>query len=101
MVSDPSLSYAVDTNKQRTAFPPNFVHALDSSHMLLTAMACANPARVGDLGTLTFAAVHDSYWTHAGCVPEMSSVLRNEFISLYKDSNVLDDFYCGLSYDMK
>jgi DNA-dependent RNA polymerase len=26
--------------RQRTAFPPNFVHSLDSSHMMLTAIAC-------------------------------------------------------------
>jgi DNA-directed RNA polymerase len=26
--------------KQRTAFPPNYVHSLDSAHMMLTAIAC-------------------------------------------------------------
>ena len=26
--------------KQRTAFPPNFIHSLDSAHMMLTAIAC-------------------------------------------------------------
>ena len=26
--------------KQRTAFPPNYVHSLDSTHMMLTANAC-------------------------------------------------------------
>ena len=29
----------VSTNKQKSAFPPNFVHSLDASHMLLTALA--------------------------------------------------------------
>ena len=31
--------------RQRSAFPPNFVHSIDSTHMLLTAAACreANP----------------------------------------------------------
>ena len=27
--------------KQRTAFPPNYIHSLDSAHMMLTAIACA------------------------------------------------------------
>jgi hypothetical protein len=27
--------------KQRTAFPPNYVHSLDSAHMMLTAIACS------------------------------------------------------------
>ncbi len=26
--------------KQRTAFPPNYIHSIDSSHMMLTAIAC-------------------------------------------------------------
>lgn len=28
--------------RQRTAFPPNFVHSLDGSHMMMTAVACKN-----------------------------------------------------------
>ena len=27
--------------KQRTAFPPNYIHSLDSAHMMLTAVACS------------------------------------------------------------
>lgn len=30
----------VEIKKQRTAFPPNFVHSLDGSHMMMTAVAC-------------------------------------------------------------
>ncbi|KAK6156642.1 hypothetical protein DH2020_010890 [Rehmannia glutinosa] len=30
----------VEVRKQRTAFPPNFVHSLDGSHMMMTAIAC-------------------------------------------------------------
>ena len=26
--------------KQRTAFPPNYIHSLDAAHMMLTACAC-------------------------------------------------------------
>ena len=26
--------------RQRTAFPPNYIHSIDSSHMMLTAIAC-------------------------------------------------------------
>ncbi len=29
-----------NVRKQETAFPPNFIHSLDSSHMMLTANAC-------------------------------------------------------------
>jgi DNA-directed RNA polymerase len=26
--------------RQKSAFPPNFVHSLDSTHMMMTALAC-------------------------------------------------------------
>ena len=29
-----------DTSKQGSAFPPNFIHSLDSTHMMMTALAC-------------------------------------------------------------
>ena len=57
----------VSGQKQRSAFPPNYVHSLDSTHMLMTAM---NMKKKG----LTFSAVHDSYWTHACDVDVMNAV---------------------------
>ncbi|TID25721.1 DNA/RNA polymerase [Venturia nashicola] len=64
--------------KQQQAFPPNFVHSLDATHMLLSALKC------DELG-LTFAAVHDSYWTHAADVPVMNAVLRDCFVSMHEE----------------
>lgn len=32
---------------------------------------------------ISFAAVHDSYWTHAGKVEEMNEILRDQFIKLH------------------
>ncbi|KAK9277423.1 hypothetical protein L1049_006966 [Liquidambar formosana] len=66
----------VMVRRQRTAFPPNFVHSLDGSHMMMTAVACK---RAG----LNFAGVHDSYWTHACDVDEMNRILREKFVELY------------------
>jgi DNA-directed RNA polymerase len=60
-------SLPVSTRKQKTAFPPNFVHSLDSTHMILTSL------KMKEKG-LTFAAVHDSYWTHPSDVPIMNKV---------------------------
>ncbi|CAK9315095.1 unnamed protein product [Citrullus colocynthis] len=67
---------SVDVRKQRTAFPPNYVHSLDGSHMMLTALACR------DAG-LRFAGVHDSFWTHACDVDQMNLILREKFVELY------------------
>ncbi|KAN0055755.1 hypothetical protein ACTA71_011641 [Dictyostelium dimigraforme] len=67
----------VDTNRQRSAFPPNFIHSLDSTHMFLTALACNEKG-------ITYSSVHDSYWTHACSIDDMNDILRNEFIELHK-----------------
>lgn len=37
---------------------------------------------------LTFASVHDSYWTHASSIDHMSEIIRDTFIALHS-SNVL------------
>ena len=68
----------VQKNKQRSAFPPNFIHSIDSAHMMKTAVACHEAG-------LTFAGVHDSFWTHAGDVPEMSRLIRETFIELHEE----------------
>jgi len=71
--------------KQRSAFPPNFIHSVDSSHMMKTAVACVDKG-------LTFAGVHDSYWTHACDVDTMSIVLREKFIELHSEP-LLENLY--------
>ncbi|XP_024018245.1 DNA-directed RNA polymerase 1, mitochondrial [Morus notabilis] len=78
----------VMTKRQRTAFPPNFVHSLDGSHMMMTAVACQKAG-------LNFAGVHDSYWTHACDVDEMNRILRENFVELYETpilENLLENF---------
>ncbi|KAL5109233.1 DNA-directed RNA polymerase mitochondrial [Taenia crassiceps] len=57
-----------DPVKQQNAFPPNFIHSLDSCHMMLTALHCL---RVG----VMFASVHDCFWTHAASVDQLNRVI--------------------------
>mmetsp|Transcript_29541 Transcript_29541/g.71354 ORF Transcript_29541/g.71354 Transcript_29541/m.71354 type:complete len:1318 (-) Transcript_29541:310-4263(-) len=75
-IIDDNDDLQVHKSRQCTAFPPNYVHSLDSSHMLMTAMEM-------DRRGLTFSAVHDSFWTHACDVDEMNEALRDCFIDLY------------------
>ncbi|CAD5217225.1 unnamed protein product [Bursaphelenchus okinawaensis] len=63
-------------SKQTNAFPPNFVHSLDSTHMMLTALNCKKHG-------LTFAAVHDCFWTHSCDVDKMNEICREQFINLH------------------
>lgn len=73
---DPQLSTQVSATKQASAFPPNFIHSLDATHMFLTALECQQ-------NKLTFASVHDSYWTHACDIDTMSEIIRDTFIQLH------------------
>ena len=60
--------------KQKGGFPPNFIHSLDSCHMMLTALYCQKNG-------LTFTSVHDSFWTHACDVDTMNEVSTKKTIS--------------------
>ncbi|XP_035379242.1 DNA-directed RNA polymerase, mitochondrial isoform X1 [Electrophorus electricus] len=90
-----------DTVKQKNAFPPNFIHSLDSTHMMLTALHCYSTG-------LTFVSVHDCFWTHAVDVDVMNKVCRDQFVSMHNQP-ILQDLsrfllkkYCsGLPQDTK
>lgn len=75
---EPSLSDPVSKRKQLQAFPPNFIHSLDSSHMMLSAIRSHGKG-------LTFSSVHDSFWTHASDVPVMNTILRDAFIEMHSE----------------
>ena len=77
--------------------PPNFVHSLDSTHMMMTALHChrygLGDGSGGLMGAIIvygfcqsragipFIAVHDSFWTHACFVDEMNKVRPSWFLS--------------------
>ncbi|KAI8341102.1 hypothetical protein BC941DRAFT_467156 [Chlamydoabsidia padenii] len=84
-IEDPDASKPVNAMKQSTAFPPNFIHSLDATHMLMSAVACYEKG-------LTFASVHDSYWTHASCVDDMNKVIRDQFIELHSQP-IMENLY--------
>ena len=58
--------------------------------MLMTAKEC-------EAHGLDFAAVHDSYWTQAGSIDEMNEILRNQFVKLYAEDNILEEFAMSLA----
>ena len=83
VLTNTSDNLPLHKSRQVTAFPPNYVHSLDASHMLFTAIEM-------DRRGLTFSAVHDSFWTHPCDVDEMNVVLRDCFVELY-DRPLLED----------
>ncbi|KAF8463534.1 hypothetical protein BDZ91DRAFT_764650 [Kalaharituber pfeilii] len=96
-ISDPNIIDEVNSRKQMTAFPPNYIHSLDATHMLLSALECHKTG-------LTFAAVHDSFWTHPSDVDTLNRILRDAFINLHSSdliTKLYEEFttrYAGYKY---
>ncbi|XP_044758322.1 DNA-directed RNA polymerase, mitochondrial [Coccinella septempunctata] len=75
--------------KHKNAFPPNFIHSLDSSHMMLTSLNCERKG-------LTFVSVHDCFWTHPSTVEIMNKICREQFVTLHSQP-ILEDLSLYLS----
>lgn len=67
------------------AISPNFVHALDSTHLSMVANAMHSAG-------LTMVAIHDSFGTHPCDVDAMHVHIRQEFVNLYARPNLLTEF---------
>lgn len=80
----------VSKRRQSNGLPPNFIHSMDSSHLIKTFARCLHE------GVDTFAAIHDSFGVHACDTDILNAVLREEFISMY-DRDTLKEFYNGLT----
>uniref|UniRef100_T1IV89 DNA-directed RNA polymerase n=1 Tax=Strigamia maritima TaxID=126957 RepID=T1IV89_STRMM len=86
------------TRKQTNGFPPNYIHSLDSTHMMLTALFCQREG-------VTFASVHDCFWTHPSTVAKMNKICREQFVALHNEpllellSKFFVEKYCGSDRD--
>lgn len=79
----------VNTVKEKNAFSPNFIHSLDSCHMMMTSLNCEKAG-------ITFVSVHDCFWTHAGTVPLMNRICREQFVQLHSQpilEDLAENFY--------
>lgn len=71
-------------NRMQNAIAPNFVHALDASHLTLVANSMKREG-------LQIVGIHDSFGTHMCDVPVMHRIIREEFVKLYS-GNILGEF---------
>jgi DNA-directed RNA polymerase len=67
------------------AAAPNFVHALDSAHLILVVNAAVRE------GITSFAAVHDSFGCLAPQATRLNQIIRAEMAKLYSSRDVLAD----------
>ena len=76
----------IDKRKQGSGISPNWVHSMDAAHMQLTVHRCHQE------GIRSFSLIHDSYGTHAGNAWAMAQFLREEFVKMYSEHDVLQEF---------
>lgn len=87
----------ISPKKQSSGIAPNFVHSLDSCHMMQTVHAMGrNPLD----RRVSWAIVHDSFGCHAGDAPRLAATLRCTFVELYEKHDVLAEFKADIEADL-
>lgn len=76
----------LDRRRQSQGIAPNFVHSCDAAHMMLTIV------RAEQEGIKNFAMIHDSFGTSAGDTEELYRIVRESFVEMYGDIEVLESF---------
>lgn len=74
------------SRRQANGVSPNFVHSMDSSHLVLTTL------HAGASGIRDFAMIHDDFGTHAARVEDLHKSIRVSFVDMYKQHDVLQKF---------
>lgn len=72
--------------KQRNSVAPNFVHSCDGAHLRETVR------RMKDKGVTNIAAIHDDYGTHACDTGVLHKVIREAFVYMYGEIDVLETY---------
>jgi DNA-directed RNA polymerase len=76
----------LDCKAQTNGISPNFVHSCDAAHMMLTTV------RATQEGMSSFAMIHDSFGTTAAETEDLFRVVRESFVEMYSDIDVLAQF---------
>jgi DNA-directed RNA polymerase, mitochondrial len=85
----------LDEHEAQKGAAPNFVHACDAAHLMLTVNAAVTE------GITSIATVHDSF----GCLPahaeRFRQIIREQFVQMYKDHDVLREVLDWARKDLK
>lgn len=76
----------VDSRKQANAIAPNFIHSMDASHLQFTVCTAS------DRDIVHFAMIHDSYGTTVAQAGQLFSIIRECFVKMYTEHDVLQEF---------
>jgi DNA-directed RNA polymerase len=81
-------------DKAANGIAPNFVHALDASHLALTVNACVSE------GIVSIATVHDSFGCLAPQASRFRDIIREQFVQMYETHDVLAEVLDAASHDL-
>jgi DNA-directed RNA polymerase len=81
------IENTVNKRKSSQGSSPNYIHSLDASALTF----CVN--RCLDEGIKSFAMVHDSYATHSPNMGKLNHILREEYVKMYSNNDVLEQLY--------
>ena len=76
---------------QRNGIAPNFVHSIDSTHMVMT---------INEMDNECLAMIHDDFGTHAGHTQKLFDNIRVAFLDLYTTHDPLTDWANQLGVDI-
>lgn len=80
----------MDVIRNKNGISPNFIHSMDSSHLVFTINECLKN------GITQYACVHDDYGTYANDIDKLNVILREQFINIYTNYDILKniiDYY--------
>lgn len=78
---------AIDKDRAANGVAPNFVHACDGAHLGLTVNAGSRE------GMRYFALVHDSFGCHAAWAARFQGIIREQFVEMYEQHDVLSEVF--------
>ena len=76
---------------QRNGIAPNFVHSIDSTHMIMT---------VNSTDLDSYAMIHDDFGTHAGNTEQLFKAIRRSFLLLYKNHDPMKEWAEQMDVDI-
>ena len=74
---------AIYKEKAANAISPNFVHACDAAHLMMTVNAAASE------GITNIVTVHDSFGCLAPRAERFRRIIREQFVRMYEEHDVL------------
>lgn len=85
----------IDKRAQAQGIAPNFIHSMDAAHLQLT----VNMAH--EQGINHFAMIHDSYAAPVSQADMMFKTVRESFIRMYSENDVLESFKADMELLME